>query len=42
MQFETFYLKPAGWMPNNAKLPVLVYREAAGIGEPEEAAKRFE
>jgi uncharacterized protein YjlB len=42
MQFETFFLKPLGWMPNNSKLPVLIYREVLPAGKPDETATRFE
>jgi uncharacterized protein YjlB len=41
METEQFILDENDWVPNNARLPVLVYRGAVE-GEGDEAAERFE
>jgi uncharacterized protein YjlB len=42
---ETFHLSPHGWVPNNARLPVIVYRRAFAPGAQDLAqafTERFE
>ncbi len=41
MEIETLMLAENGWVPNNARLPVIVYRGAAE-GEGNALAERFE
>ncbi len=41
MEIETLVLAENGWVPNNARLPVIVYRSAAD-GEGNALAERFE
>ena len=42
MQIETYLLAEHGWVPNNAKLPVILYRQAMTPASREEAAAAFE
>ena len=42
MRIETFQLPEHGWVPNNARLPVILYRHALTAGECEETAGAFE
>lgn len=42
MNIESFVLPEHDWVPNNPRLPVLVYRGAVAAGDCEEAAKAFE
>ncbi|WP_070158018.1 cupin [Sphingobium phenoxybenzoativorans] len=41
MEIETFLLSENDWVPNNSRVPVVVYRGALD-GEGEELAERFE
>lgn len=42
MKLETLLLAPGGWVPNNARLPVLLYRDVHPALAAEEMASRFE
>ena len=42
MKVESFVLPEHGWVPNNPKLPVLLYRGAVDVGSCDETAKAFE
>jgi uncharacterized protein YjlB len=42
MTLETLQLEPSDWVPNNPRLPVLLYRGALPLGSPEEMASGFE
>lgn len=42
MKPETLLLQPNGWVPNNARLPVLLYRGALPEGGAEETAAALE
>ena len=42
MKIESFILPEHDWVPNNPKLPVIIYRGAVEAGSCEEAAKGFE
>lgn len=42
MKIESFVLPEHDWVPNNPKLPVLLYRGAVGVASCEETAKAFE
>ncbi len=42
MQIETSLLAEHDWVPNNAKLPVILYRQAIKAASMEENAERFE
>ncbi|WFU11602.1 cupin (plasmid) [Rhizobium sp. CB3090] len=34
MKIEKIYFQPSGWVPNNQRLPVLIYRGAPSTSEP--------
>ena len=42
MKVEAFILPKHDWVPNNAELPVLLYRDAVLAGDCETTAKAFE
>lgn len=42
MKVESFILPEHEWVPNNPRLPVLIYRAAVDAGSKEERAKAFE
>ena len=42
MQVETYLLAAHGWVPNNSRLPVILYRHALTPGTCEETASGFE
>lgn len=42
MNIESFVLPEHDWVPNNQRLPVLLYRGAIAIGDCEDTAKAFE
>lgn len=42
MKVESFLLPEYGWVPNNPKLPVLLYRGAIKVGSCEGMATAFE
>ncbi len=42
MNIETFLLPEHDWVPNNPRLPVIIYRGAVEVGSCEETAKAFE
>jgi uncharacterized protein YjlB len=42
MTSEHFWLARNGWVPNNPRLPVILYRRALPEGPAEETASRFE
>ena len=42
MRIETYLLAEHGWVPNNVKLPVILYRQAMTPASCEEAAAAFE
>lgn len=42
MRIETYLLAEHGWVPNNAKLPVILYRQAMTPASCEDAAAAFE
>ena len=42
MQIETYLLAEHGWVPNNVKLPVILYRQAMTPASREDAAAAFE
>ncbi|WCM25901.1 cupin domain-containing protein [Sphingomonas sp. QA11] len=42
MKVERFVLSEHDWVPNNPKLPVLLYRCAVKVGNCDETAKAFE
>lgn len=42
MRVEAFILPERDWVPNNAQLPVLLYRGAVPVADCERAAKAFE
>jgi len=42
MKVETFSLPEHDWVPNNPRLPVLLYRGAVGVADCEQTAKAFE
>jgi uncharacterized protein YjlB len=42
MEIETYLLAEHDWVPNNARLPVVVYRRAIAPGSCEDTASAFE
>ncbi|QJU58214.1 cupin domain-containing protein [Sphingomonas sp. AP4-R1] len=42
MKIESFLLPEHDWVPNNPKLPVLLYRGAVHVGSCDETAREFE
>ena len=42
MATEAFLLQPNGWIPNNLRYPVIVYRRALVSGEAEQTAQALE
>ena len=42
MKLETLLLAPSGWVPNNPRLPVLLYRDVQPVAAAEEMALHFE
>lgn len=42
MQIESYQLAAHGWVPNNDRLPVIIYRNAIAPESCEETASRFE
>ncbi|WP_159982060.1 MULTISPECIES: cupin domain-containing protein [unclassified Novosphingobium] len=42
MQIEVFHLEERDWVPNNGRLPVIVYRQAVDAGSCENIAAAFE
>lgn len=42
MQIHSFYLAEHGWVPNNPRLPVILYRRGTTAGDPDETACWFE
>ena len=42
MKIESFLLPEHGWVPNNPKLPVLLYRAAVPVADCEKTARAFE
>jgi len=42
MNAETYLLAEHGWVPNNARLPVILYRNALPTGTQDETAAAFE
>lgn len=42
MQVETYLIAAHGWVPNNARLPVILYRAAIALASDEDMAVAFE